>query len=70
MAASTDKLFANIPLLWNEKDWLVWKLKVSHALKAPEQWEFDTGYEDSDAEGHAAKQDKAVVRRGPPLRTN
>ena len=31
--ASVDKLFANIPYLKSEREWLVWKFQVMHALK-------------------------------------
>ena len=33
----------NILQLTSEKDWLVWKFQVQHALKAAGQWEFITG---------------------------
>ena len=40
--ASIDKLFVNIPQLKSEKDWLVWKFQVMHALKAAELWGYVT----------------------------
>ena len=41
-AAAIDKLFVNIPQLKSEKDWLVWKFQVMHALKAAELWGYVT----------------------------
>ena len=38
MAAAIEKLFVNIPQLKSEKDWLVWKFQVMHALKAADLW--------------------------------
>ena len=35
---SVDKLFANIPHLKSERDWLVWKFQVMHALYAADLW--------------------------------
>ena len=40
--ASVDKLFANIPHLKSERDWLVWKFQVMHALKAADLWGYIT----------------------------
>ena len=40
--ASVDKLFANIPHLKSERDWLVWKFQVMHALKAADLWGYNT----------------------------
>ena len=42
MATSHEKIFVNVPQLTSEKDWLVWKFQVQHALKAAGQWEFIT----------------------------
>lgn len=41
--ASVEKLFVNIPQLKSEKDWLVWKFQVMHALKAADLWDYVTG---------------------------
>ena len=59
MAASHEKIFANIPQLTSEKDWLVWKFQVQHALKAAGQWEFITGTANAEAEGYESKKQKA-----------
>ena len=42
-AAAVEKLFVNIPQLKSEKDWLVWKFQVMHALKAADLWGYVTG---------------------------
>ena len=42
MATVNEKLFMNIPQLKSEKDWLVWKFQVMHALKAADQWVYVT----------------------------
>ena len=42
VTASVDKLFANIPHLKSERDWLVWKFQVMHALKATDLWGYIT----------------------------
>ena len=39
---SIEKLFVNIPQLKSEKDWLVWKFQVTHALKAADLWGYVT----------------------------
>ena len=60
MAISQDKLLVNVPQLKkNEKDWLVWKFQVSHALKAAEQWDFVTGTADATAANFESKRQKA-----------
>ena len=59
MATTTDKFFAQIPQLNNEKDWPVWKFQVTHALKAAEQWEFATGTADHGRQGYETKKQKA-----------
>ena len=59
MATSHEKIFANIPQLTSEKDWLVWKFQVQHALKAAGQWEFITGTANADAEDYESKNQKA-----------
>ena len=60
MATSHEKIFANIPQLTSEKDWLVWKFQVQHALKAAGQWEFITGTADAEAEDFESKKQKAL----------
>jgi len=40
---SFEKLFVNIPQLKSQKDWLVWKFQVTHALKAAGMWDRVTG---------------------------
>ena len=59
MAASHEKIFVNILQLTSEKDWLVWKFQVQHALKAAGQWEFITGTANAEAEGYESKKQKA-----------
>lgn len=44
--AAIEKLFVNIPQLKSERDWLVWKFQVKHALKTAELW----GYTDNTVE--------------------
>ena len=39
---SIEKFFVNIPQLKSEKDWLVWKFQVMHALKAADIWGYVT----------------------------
>ena len=41
--ASFEKLFMNIPQIKSEKDWLVWKFQVMHAMKAAGLWDHVTG---------------------------
>ena len=55
MAVPHEKIFANIPQLMSEKDWLVWKFQVQHALKAAGQWEFITGTADTEAKDYESK---------------
>ena len=59
MAMSHEKIFANIPQLTSEKDWLVWKFQLQHALKAAGQWEFITETVDAEAEDYKSKKQKA-----------
>ena len=59
MAMSHEKIFANILQLTSEKDWLVWKFQLQHALKAAGQWEFITGTADAEAEDYESKKQKA-----------
>ena len=59
MAMSHERIFANIPQLTSEKDWLVWKFQLQHALKAAGQWEFITGTADAEAEDYESKKQKA-----------
>ena len=59
MATSFEKIFVNIPQLTNERDWLVWKFQVQHALKVSGQWEFITGTASQEAEGYENKKKKA-----------
>ena len=41
-AVAIEKLFINIPQLKSERDWLVWKFQVMHALKAADLWGYVT----------------------------
>ena len=41
--AAFEKMFGNIPQLKSEKDWLVWKFQVMHAMKAAGLWDRVTG---------------------------
>ena len=59
MATASEKLFANIPQLKDEKDWPVWKFQVTHALKAAEQWEFAEGTADDQRRDYESKKQKA-----------
>ena len=59
-AVPHEKIFANIPQLMSEKDWLVWKFQVQNALKAAGQWEFITGTADTEARDYIeSKKQKA-----------
>ena len=49
----------NKPQLKNEKDWLVWKFQVQHALKAADQWQFMTGMANADTDDYESKKQKA-----------
>ena len=42
MATSIEKMFVNIPQLKSEREWLVWKFQVTHALKAAQLWGYVT----------------------------
>ena len=59
MALPHEKIFANIPQLMSEKDWLVWKFQVQYAQKAAGQWEFITGTADTEARDYESKRQKA-----------
>ena len=54
----------NIPQLQNEKDWLVWKFQVQHALKAADQWQFVTDTANADADDYESKKQKAFKAGG------
>ena len=58
MATLQEKIFVNIPQLKNEKDWLVWKFQVQHALKAIDQWQFVIGTANTDADDYEIKKQK------------
>ena len=60
MAVPHEKIFANIPQLMIEKDWLVWKFQVQHALKAAGQWEFIIRTADTEARDYESKKQKAL----------
>ena len=60
MAMSHKRILVNIPQLTSEKDWLVWKFQVQHALKAAGQWEFITGTANQEAEDYESKKQKAL----------
>ena len=59
MTTSHEKIFVNIQLITREKDWLVWKFQVQHALKAAGQWELTTGTANINAEDYEIKKQKA-----------
>ena len=59
-AISYEKVFVSISQLMSERDWLVWKFQVQHALKASGQWEFVTGVANQEAEGYKGKKQKAL----------
>ena len=59
MATTYEKLFVNISQLTSEKDWLVWKFQVKHALKAADQWNYVTGTADPKAADYESKKQKA-----------
>ena len=42
MATTQDRLLVSIPQLKSERDWLMWKFQVTHALKAAAQWDHVT----------------------------
>ena len=49
----------NVPQLKNEKDWLVWKFHVQHALKAADQRQFVIDTANPDADDYESKKQKA-----------
>ena len=59
MATTHDKLLVSIPQLKSEKDWLVWKFQVTHALKAAEQWDHVTGTANTEGADYESKKQKA-----------
>ena len=59
MATTHKKVLLNIPLLKNEKHWLVWKFQVKHALKASDQWGHVTGTVSTDSADYESKKQKA-----------
>jgi len=60
VVTSYEKIFVNIPQLTNERDWLVWKFQVQHALKVSGQWKFVTENANQEAEGYEGKKQKAL----------
>ena len=56
--AGFEKLLVNIPQLKSEKDWLVWKFQVTHAMKAAGLWDYVAGTE-RDEEDRVRKEQKA-----------
>ena len=62
-STTTNKFFAQIPQLNNEKDWPVWKFEVTHALMAAEQWEFAMETADRGRQGYKNKKQKAFWHR-------
>ena len=61
MATTYEKLFVNISQLTSEKDWLVWKFQVKHALKAADQWNYVTGTADPEVADYESKNQKAFL---------
>ena len=59
MATTHDKLLVSISQLKNEKDWLVWKFQVTHALKAADQWDYVTGTANTEGGDYESKKQKA-----------
>ena len=59
MGTTHDKVQLNIPQLKNEKDWLVWKFQVQHALKASDQWGHVTGTVSTESADYKSKKQKA-----------
>ena len=58
--ASFEKLFVNIPQLKDEKDWLVWKFQVTHAIKAAGIWDRVTGTASREGVENLSLEQKAV----------
>ena len=54
-----DKLLVSIPQLRSERDWLVWKFQVTHALKASDQWNHITGTANIEGTNYESKKQKA-----------
>ena len=48
----------NISQLKNEKDWIIWKFQMQHALKAADQWQFVIGMANTDADDYESKKQK------------
>ena len=59
MATTHDKLLVSVPQLKSEKDWLVWKFQVTHALKAADQWDHVTGTANTEGANYESKRQKA-----------
>ena len=59
MTTFLQKILVSIPPITREKDWLVWKVQVQHALKAAGQWELITGTANIKPEDHEIKKQKA-----------
>ena len=59
MVTTHEKVLLNIPQLKNEKDWLVWKFQVKHALKASDHWGHVTGTVSMDSVDYKNKKQKA-----------
>ena len=59
MATPHDKTLESIPQLKSERDWLVWKFQVMHALKAADQWNHITGTANTEGADYESKKQKA-----------
>ena len=59
MATPHDKILVSIPQLKSERDWLVWKFQVTHALKAADQWNHITGTANTEGADYESKKQKA-----------
>lgn len=57
--ASLEKFFVNIPQLKSEKDWLVWKFQVMHAMKAAGMWNRVTGTASREGADNMSQEEKA-----------
>ena len=53
------KLFVNIPQLKDEKDWLIWKFQVTHAMKAVSMWDRVTGTASREGAENESSEQKA-----------
>ena len=61
MATTHDKLLVSIPQLKSERDWLVWKFQVTHALKASDQWNHITGTANTEGTDYESKKQSLLL---------